>query len=516
MPKRLSISAQVVHHGSDYVPSLLANRSPLCLDLAVEPAGALPPEARLVVKARELFSDARQEWTGPIDAAQADGEGTLHLDLDARDLPLSPGCWHVLVDLTDADGRSLAGKDVGSVEVYARRPEESTLHARGSYNIARSEFAWDPAYGIYYSSYNPLIPPTGDPFDPADHERHRRRFVTRESTWPELQHDGGLGFLMSACVFRALGEDKRASLCEKVMRRTAGAITGVMYAGEGRLEAVDDVDKDRAHLGHCKQQDGFALKFLAQTAMYFRHGPGSDEGFADEVMEKARPIFEYQIAQPLEPGCGECGCMVYDGRILAGLAWYCLAVRAATGEYPGAGADPMVQRFAQLLARQCLANRGWYDAGCLTEGECHTWCGNMNLLNGLLPVRRMLKDRLPAEGFRLFWPHIQAGIDDAFEFLGRTSGSVTGRMPFVPSRTSKWAAGNMFEICDEYLRQVRPDPSVEQIRKHLVHNSGSGIIECFHRNNTTGAVMMSCPEYQALAPRPPLPWDRAFVAEPPL
>jgi hypothetical protein len=199
--------------------------------------------------------------------------------------------------------------------------------------------------------------------------------------------------------------------------------------------------------------------------------------------------------------------MVYDGRILAGMAWYCLAVRAATGGYPEGGAARRVARFAELLGRQCLAHHGWYDAGCLKEGECHTWCGNMNLLNGLLPVRRMLLDVGEGWAQNLF-PHVDAAVEAAFQFLGRTSGAVTGRSPFVPSRTSKWAAGNMLEICDEYLRQVREDPGVRQLWKHVVHNAGSGIIECFHRNDTTGAIMMSCPEYRALGPAPPLPWDR--------
>ena len=200
---------------------------------------------------------------------------------------------------------------------------------------------------------------------------------------------------------------------------------------------------------------------------------------------------------------------MYDGRILAGLAWFCLAHKALLGGYPANGALAKVQRCGELFARHALAHNGWYDAGCLTEGECHVWCGNMNLLNGLLPLRRILVD--PSSGGRAshIRPHIEAGVGRAFEFLTRTNGAITGGKPFVPTVTSQWAAGNMYEICDDYLSQVGENVSVRQLMGHLVLGAGSGIVNCFHRNNTSGAVMMHCDEYRALDPKPPLPWDRA-------
>lgn len=427
----------------------------------------------------------------------------VRLDLSPTDLPLTPGCWHILVDVL-VEGRGLRGGAQGSTCVYCRRAAESAELARGSYNVARAEFAYDRQHAIYYKTYNSDVPPTGDPFDDDSAAAFRKAFVTEEATWPELQHDGGLGFLLGAHVYHALGEGARARYCEKVLRRTVGVILERMHAGDGRLLSVLGVDAGRGPGRHSRQQDGFALKFLAQTFFHFRFGCGEDPAFARSVLAGARPMYDYQVREPLDPGCGASGCRVYDGRILAGIAWYCLAWHAEHGEWPSEAHKAI--HCAVGFGRELLSHDDWYDAGCLVENECHIWCGNMNLLNGLLPVRRMLE---LGAGSPYVRPHIEFAVRRAFEFLTRTSGAVTGRPAFVPKLTSQWAAGNMFEICDEFLRQVGEDEGVRRLREHLVYHAGAGIVNCFHRNNTSGAVLMASPEYRALLPEPPLPWDLA-------
>ena len=504
MPTDVRIAARAVRNSADFVPSILAGRSPVALDISFEPSSALPDTAELVITATELFTQCSQEMRKPV-AQLPIVNGSLQMDIAPADLALTPGCWHLRIDAV-ADGNSLAGADVGSAVVYARRPGESLAHARGSFNLARAEFAWDRTYGIHYMQYRSEIPATGDPFSENNADRHRREFVSAEDTWPELQHDGGLGFLLAACVFDALGEPGRTKYCEKVMKRTVSVITELMAAGDGRLMSVRDSEHKRAQRYHCKQQDGFALKFLAQVYFYFRFGPGSDAAYAADVLARAGLIFKYQIDQPLEPYCGECGCCVYDGRILAGLAWYSLAHRAENGDWPADEAETKVLRFAEVLTRQLLNNHGWYDGGCLVEAQCHIWAGNMNLLNGLLPVRRIIAiDAAQAENIEY---HIEQGTKVAFDFLTRTNGSVTGYRSFVPTSTSLWAAGNMYELCDEYLRQVGEDRGVRLLMEDLVLGAGSQLIGCFHRNNTSGAVMMHCQEYRDLEQRPALPWDR--------
>jgi hypothetical protein len=65
----------------------------------------------------------------------------------------------------------------------------------------------------------------------------------------------------------------------------------------------------------------------------------------------------------------------------------------------------------------------------------------------------------------------------------------------------------MYELCDEYLRQVEEDHGVRQLMERLVLGAGAEIVNCFHRNNTSGALMLQCEEYRNLPRKPPLPWD---------
>jgi hypothetical protein len=224
----------------------------------------------------------------------------------------------------------------------------------------------------------------------------------------------------------------------------------------------------------------------------------------------AGEMVRYQLSKPLEPGCGG-DCRVYDGRILAGIGWYLLAHKAEHGQYFGTEAAGRVMKFAAECCAELNTSRGWYDEGCFEEGGCHSWCGNMNLLNGLLPVRRMMKSlraRNHEEATEL-WPRVEGGIRGAMRFLTITCDSVTDRPSFVPSRTFQWAAGNMYEICGEYRRQVEEDDGVRRLMDHLVLGAGAKIVSCFHRNNASGAMLMHCPEYRGLREKPPLPWDAA-------
>lgn len=510
-----TLKARAVRHAGDFVPSLLAERSPLCLDIALHPQRRLEHEAEVIVSGREIFSGQTRELRlRPADSSiLAVSDGRLRLDIPAAAMPLAPGCWHILVNV-EANGKNLAGQRAGSVAVYARAEGESLEHARASWNMARVEFAYDRKFQIYHAGYRRELPPIGDPFDEDNSEKFRGEYITTEGTWPELQHDGGLGFLLAAHVFRALGEESRARFCETVMRRTAHAIVGTMLEDDGQMASIGTVAEQRGRGYRSTQQAGFALKFLAQTYFYFRFGPGNDASYARGLLQQAERAFKFQAAQKLEPGCGECGCKVYDGRILAGLAWYCLAHRSEHGGHPEVW---KIIHCAVGFVRHLLSNQGWYDTGCLVENECHTWCGNMNLLNGLLPTRRLMLDIIAHgdDSARMFLAHIEHGIREAWRFLVQTNGSIlNGRAPFVPTRTSQWAAGNMYEICDEYLRQMEVNAGVRQFMEHLVLGAGAESVDCFHRNNTSGALMMACPEYRAVENKPALPWDMPAASSP--
>ena len=507
MGNSVTLSAHFVRNSADYVPSLTAGRTPLCVDVGLAARGEIPADAELVLKARELFAGAAAEWRSSLSELPRQGE-PVKLAIPAEALPLEPGCWHIVVDLL-SDGESLAGLDVGSTVAYARRPDESLLHARGSYSLARLAFALDRKADLFTCGWQEELPPTGDPFYEKNEERHRHEFIRGDSTWPELQHDGGLGLLLSAFVYHALGDESRVAYCEQAMRRIVRMITEIMPYGDGRLGTVLGREKDWERTGHCKQQDSFAMKFLAQTALYFRFGPGDDKDYARHVLEQARSIFDYQMTHHLVPGCGECDCCVYDGRVLAGICWYCLAHKAEHGAFPEIALLHKVIVGADDFSRHVLANRGWYDAGCLVEGKCHIWCGNMNLLNALLPARRIMDQGRPR-----YSPddHCNEAIREAFRFLTSTNSAITGQTAFVPSAfespSCHWAAGNMYELCDEFLRQLGDDPGVRQLRDYLVPAASQRVITCIHGCNAAGALLMHSDEYQGLAEKPGLPWDR--------
>lgn len=136
------------------------------------------------------------------------------------------------------------------------------------------------------------------------------------------------------------------------------------------------------------------------------------------------------------------------------------------------------------------------------------WCGNMNLLNGLLPTRRIMMETSNQGGVpEGAIDEVEKGIHEAFRFLTSTSGYITKGPAFVPTRTSQWAAGNMYELCDEYLRQIGEDVGVRQSMNRLVLGSPSTIVNCFHRNNASAATILHCDEFRNLDPKPDLPWD---------
>ncbi len=493
----VTLRAYFANSSADYVPAVLAGRSPVSLDLEMDVTKPLPAKTELVIHARELFSDAKLACRLPLGIRPAGEKQRLQLDIASKDLPLTPGCWHLLVDV-QLDGKSLAGLDKGSAVVYARKADESWEHCRASYNLARVEFAWDRKYKVYYKEYKADLPPTGDPFDDANDERFRKEYITAEGTAPELQHDGGVGFLEAAMAYHAIGERERAGFCEKAIRRTADAVRTVMHSEGGKIHYIKGVAEKRERYWHSRTEDGFVLKLLCQAYFYFRFGPGDDTAYARELLRFAKTMYDYTIRETLDLGVGR-ECKVYDGRILSGIAWYALARKAESGAYPDN--IETVLDCASRFARHCLSHDGWYDDGCYEEGECHIWCGNLNLLNGLLPACRIARDLGP--GVR---PEIKQGAIEAFRFITQTNGVVAKRANFVPTLVSQWAVGNLYELCDEYLRQIGPDQGVSRWLGEL--NFKTAMVNCVHRNNTSGALLMLSSEYRQLKEKPALPWDR--------
>lgn len=524
MNNAIVIAATLIHGNTDFVPAVLGHRQAVSLDIGIEARKRVPADASLVIRVREIFGGGEVRCTRPLSENITAGERkTLSLDISQKDLPLSPGCWLLLVDI-ESDGKSLAWPDVGCALVYAKAAGESALHARASYNLSLLEFAWDSDFSVHYTTYHASLPATGDPCDEANRERFRREFVTREDTSPELQHDGGLGLLYAAHVFHALGETDHAAFCDKALRRTAGVITDLMLDDKGRVWAIKSCKDGRKPAFAVLQQECFALKILCQIYFYFRFGPNPDQAYARSLLDVARAVFDFQVKEPLIPGCGMMGftkpghtdswactpegCKVYDGRILSGLAWYCLAYRAEHGQYPPEdGTEPArldrVLNCGEVFARQVLGDKGWYDAGCLLEEAGHIYCGNMNVLLGLLPTRRILR-----ELGRDTHP-VETGIREAFRFLTQTSSAITGEPMCRPLVSGMWAVCAICEICQEYLREFGDDKCVQLYEEQFVLRTSLLPVTCYHRSNTSGAALLHCDEYRALATKPALPWNAA-------
>jgi hypothetical protein len=498
-----AVATRVVTGSTDFVPSIESGASPLVLEINASDA---PKEAQFAVAAREIFTNAAQSAKVTVNDAVHRGNGLYTVYLLPEQLALAPGCWHVTVDV-EAQGHQLAGARCGSALVYVRRRDESTLHARGSFNLGRIDFGWDDEYEVYFKTWRSQLPPSGLPYAEDTREEFLEQYIVEEITAPELQHDGGIGILQSAIVFHALGEKERAAYCEHVLRRTAHTVVVQMMDDEGGLHYLQGRDEKRKQGIRSRQQAGFALKFLAQMYYYFVQGAGADAAYGRELLAKSRPVFMDLMDHGLGVDCSDYRCKVYDGRILAGVAYYALAHQAEKGDWPAArDAEAMVQ-CAVDFSEHLHTNNGWYDAHCQAENQIHGWCGNMNTLNGLLPVHRIARAMgAPKETIA----SIEDGIHEAFRFLASTSGAVTGDPAFIPTNVSQWAAGNMYEICEEYLHRFGEDGpqagGVARLADHLLLNAGAHIVDCFHRNCTTGAVMMSCPEYQELECKPQLPW----------
>jgi hypothetical protein len=204
-------------------------------------------------------------------------------------------------------------------------------------------------------------------------------------------------------------------------------------------------------------------------------------------------------------------CRCFDGRILSGIAWYCQAHYAEHRSFPAE--LEAVLSSALAMVQELIGRQGWYDAGCLCEGDCHIWYGNMNLISGLLAVwqilQQMSQSKLPTEQTRaaeLASP-IENGVKAAFRFLTQTNGAITGQPAFLPTQIAQWAAGTMYEICREYVRSFGPDAGVDLLQEHINLRAGTYVAQSFYRNNASAAALLGCPEFEKIAHKTIFPWD---------
>lgn len=537
MTQKVTIAAKLVWPGEEYVPALLVGRSMVTLDLTITAKIDIPADADIMVRAREIFSQSTFEYRRPFGTAIAAGNTkTVTADFTPQELKLKPGCWVLVIDLLKK-GKSLCGVDVGCAVAYIMHEGESRLHARGSYNYALEEFIWDPDYSVVYGGWKEELPATGDPYDPANAERMFKEFIVDGPVYIEHWHDGVQAPAVAAQVFGALGEKDRWKHCDKMARRAVTSIRDFVQTENGKMYGYASKADGRKRSCHLIAHDTMLMRGLCQSYFYFKFGEGNDPEFAHEIIEILRKNYDALKHAPLVWGWGwnQADCKVYDGRVLAGFAWYCLAYKAEFGEYPGqnveipgdvgnVGVDKVFQ-IAQKYAAQVMANDGWFDAGCFVEVDSHVFAGNMNLLMGLIPTLRMvrpLKSDNPDEpaayvsGQAAFIsPAIEQATRKAFEFITVTGGKISGvGMPPTFTLLScgsgyRWAAIYIYQICDDYLKYIgsnraMPWDEIGALRE-AVAELMTGRTTALCERSASAVALLHCPEFRKL--KKTMPWD---------
>jgi len=447
---------------------------------------------------RDLFTNRLTFYNHPLKKPL---RGKMKITLSAKEVKLEPSSYHVRIDFMRKD-TSLSPIAPGSCQVYITRENESPKHFLASFITSRLAYMWDEKRKIYYHILPGRLPYSGDPFDPTSrplYERELRLEIIRiryedwtglhpmEVSVPEAQHDGGMGLLYAAKVFRKIGELERALFCERALRRIISLVLRKMIT-------EDKTGHKCAKPWGPRQQDTILLKFLCEAFLYFRDTVG-DKEYAQELLKEIRLIGEYQFSLPNFLGCSEG--KVYDGRILVGLSTYCLTEYKLNGQFDKAHTEEILS-FASKMSENILRYRGWYDNG---GPEGHDGYGTMNAIWGLLSARRIalvVGDKHLAEVFK-------KSILTAFNFLARTNSSLTGYTQWIPSRHGAWCAGDMYQMLNEIEEQFGKNKIVQWYRSHLLdrdinyftrQNSSYGETSSFGSRNALGAILRECEEYK--------------------
>lgn len=447
---------------------------------------------------RDLFSDVCTFYECSIEAPLS---GQTEVILTAEDVKLSPSSYHVRVDVMRGD-RSLSPIAPGACQIYITCEGESPKHMFASFVASLASYMWDEKRKIYYHMLPGNLSPLGDPFDPVArpiYERALRVEIVRmrfecwtgrhpmEVCVPEAQHDGGSGFLRAAAAFRKMGEPARAHFCEQAVKRIIDAVLsrGVITNEQGMAGMT---------FYGPRQQHNILLKLLCDTCLYFRDMVG-DEAYSQTLYESIRLIGAYQMAQPNVLGASEG--KVYDGRVLVGLATYCLTKRAVDGEFNKEHVETVFD-FASSISEHTVLHRGWHDNDGM---EGHDGYGTMNALWGLLAARRIAL----AIGHQNMAETFKKGIGTGFDFLARTNGCITGHTQWIPSRHGAWCAGDTHEMLNEMERQFGEDKALEWYRLHLCDRdityfatliSKYAEMSSLGSNNALPSYLMECKEYK--------------------
>ena len=460
--------------------------------VTILPAGAAKPGDKLLFEFRELFTGKRSRCLLP--QGRPDKLGRQMIAASEADVTLAPGAYHVRVDLVRG-GKPLSRLHPGSAWFYARRPGESHWLAKASFFLARAATAlWNPKHQVYMTGMKPTLPTTADPLDAEHFTRWITHAIDRNDVHMELMNDGGQGYLAGARIYRTLGMPERAAFCNTVLKRMLIRLDDARFGKLHNLVGKGDGYRSR---GYSRAEAVYLLKFACQVAAHFHTlGTDADKAYARDVLRKVEPLLDAELRQKL--GTRVRGrCTVYDGRFLADFAEYDRAALRMGLPYPTKYTAQVLPHML-AVARLGIESNGWYDKGCLTEGSCHVWYGELYALEALQPFAeclRTLKGKPEHAKLVAALPTLEKSIKAMMFFLTNTNGSMTGIWHYGPTDNGECPNGSLDLICADHLRLFGPNKSVARYRRQLPLENGYHNLRYIHSQCACATFLTHCPEY---------------------
>ncbi|MFW6457021.1 MAG: hypothetical protein ACOC0A_01890, partial [Planctomycetota bacterium] len=386
--------------------------------------------------------------------------------------------------------QSLAGTDAGSTEIYIRSPGESRLFTIASCELGRAEYAFERDFGTYFSSYDCQLPATIDPFSDQDTQEFQKLFVHDDSLSLDTLHDAGVGVLLAAEAYRTMDCGDRVAYCEEIAARLVRILFEFMTDEDGQTYSLKGVSENRQHDNSTAAFSSLALSFLARVYFYFCQEPINNKNYARYVLANAKNIFRHRLAQ-YDQLLQDTSYSTWNPRVLAGLAFYCLAHKTEHGQ------------FFSRKAENALLDGSVSLANMLDDGESPLPHPNnptdmselVHTLSGLLAVYK-ISQTLGNRGHDkagTAMPQLKKGIERAREKLLTLPTDGASAVLAVPSRL----LGTLYAMACQYSHtsghSFTENPFSERFKKRQRDNEKSYLAEL----NSAGAELHLCPEYQA-------------------
>ncbi len=484
----------------------------------------------LVLTIRELFSGE----TAIVRLALPAGDAREYAVELARDqIPFRDGAYHILVDL-HRNGKSLAGKNVGSVLYMLADRTRSLGYVSATYQIAYIHFMLDAETGSTPNLFPKpgRLPPTYDPHDPdtrqawldlllapllsSDRESWRKAAeearIRDASIAAELVADGGTGILFGMMAYRAVGERDRERFAFRVLD---GFVNGRIRAGKSvphvnqswhvvRLLSyacilLNDIPEYRAWVD--ATLDEIIPLQLKDTVTYDPAVGGTVRGPMPTFAHKTIVVDGQPLTrEPYRDG-------TYVGRVYGGHAWYQMAHLVIRGSEAPTLAEPIdrIIEFAVDESRWLIEND---DA----RGRYGNMCGSINLCFGLVPAYHFA---------------VRAGRDEDADTIAeglRLALMAATIEPKYGPHFEGWLTADGYTLCEMAIRILGEDERIRRAQFRFTSDADPDIAvpgqaarnEPYgmgHRAATIAPMLLSSPEHAAAIAGGALSWSDSLPPE---